>query len=441
MFTSAGMGLGNKYFSHIIKRLLFLKKIRRVLVILLALIFTLSVVSQAQVKLIYTNNVSDVTANVEQQLIDMFMEENPGIEVEYHNAPISPEQLVLWTAGGMCPDVYMVHSHTVNELVGLGLLTPLDEHVSIDGEVDLDDLFPEGVEEFSHEGVLYGIPYEYHMVAALFYNADVIAESGLPLPPDEWEWDYFLRYAAKLTRVDGDQVTRWAFYSGHPLNFMHSWGGKLVDDWRNPTDTLIDSAEAIAGYEAYVDLVNRGLSPQSANYAQGFLSGSIAMVLSGLWGSYAFVDANFEWDITIPPLGEGPSGGRGYEFVSRALGMSSQTKHPEEAYKLLKFLAYDERALKIRALSIASQGVQGEMPARISVARGEAFVENDLGPKNKILMLMVADDVYRMPRHPEARTIFNLGHQVGMRGVQGEPVRNLAISAAEQVRAILRPSE
>lgn len=211
-----------------------------------------------------------------------------------------------------------------------------------------------------------------------------------------------------------------------------------MDDWRNPADTLIDSAEAIAGYEAYVSLNTLGLMAPSGYYTQLFLSGTVAMVLSGLWGSYSFVDANFEWDITLPPLGEGPSGGRGYEFVSRALGMSAQTKHPEEAFKLLKFLAYDERALKTRALSIASQGVQGEMPARISVARGEAFVDNDLGPKNKMLMLMVADDVYRMPRHPEARRIWNLGSQVGVRGIQGESIRNVAISVAEQVRAILR---
>ncbi|MCK9223425.1 MAG: extracellular solute-binding protein [Limnochordia bacterium] len=415
-----------------------MRQIRSVLVILLGIMFALSGASQAKVKLIYTNNVSDVTANVEQQLIDLFMAENPEIEVEYHNAPITPEQLLLWTAGGMCPDVFMVHSHTVSELVGQGLLAPLDEHVCKDGEVDVEDLFPEGVEEFSHEGVLYGIPYEYHMVAALFYNVNAVAESGLAPPPSEWPWEDFLKYAAKLTRMDGNEITRWPFYTYHPLNFMHSWGGALVDDWRNPTDTLIDSAEAIAGYEAYVSLNTLGLMAPSGYYTQLFLSGTVAMVVSGLWGSYSFADANFEWDITLPPLGEGPSGGRGYEFVSRALGMSAQTKHAEEAFKLLKFLAYDERALKTRALSIASQGVQGEMPARISVARGEAFVANDLGPKNKMLMLMVADDVYRMPRHPEARRIWNLGNQVGVRGIQGESIRNVAISVAEQVRAILR---
>lgn len=416
-----------------------MQRIQRVAIVLLGLVFILSGLSEAKVKLVYVNNVTDVTANVEQQLIEMFMEENPDIEVEYRNAPITPDQLLLWAAGGMAPDVYMVHSHTVNELVGMGLLTPLDKFVKDDPEVDLYDLFPEGIEEFSVGGVLYGMPYEYHMVAALFYNADVIAESGLPTPPDHWEWEDFLRYAAKLVKTDGDQVTRWAFYCGHPLNFMHSWGGKMVDDWRNPTDTLIDSPEAIAGYEAYVDLVHRRLSPPTANYVNEFLGETTAMVLSGLWGSYAFKDANFQWDITLPPVG--PNGGRGYEFVSRALGISTTTHYPEEAYRLLKFLAYDERALKIRALSVACEGVQGEMPARISVARGEAFVENDLSPKNKMLMLMVADYVYRMPRHPEARTIFNLAHQVGIRGVQGEPVRNVAISTAEQIRAILQSTE
>jgi len=69
----------------------------------MTLFMTSSGIGQAQVKLVYTNNVSSVTANVEQQLIEMFMAENPGIEVEYRNAPISPEQLLLWTAAGTGP--------------------------------------------------------------------------------------------------------------------------------------------------------------------------------------------------------------------------------------------------------------------------------------------------------------------------------------------------
>lgn len=102
-----------------------MQRIQRVAIVLLGLVFILSGLSEAKVKLVYVNNVTDVTANVEQQLIEMFMEENPDIEVEYRNAPITPDQLLLWAAGGMAPDVYMVHSHTVNELVEMGLLTPL----------------------------------------------------------------------------------------------------------------------------------------------------------------------------------------------------------------------------------------------------------------------------------------------------------------------------
>ncbi len=429
--------------SHIdtSREVVVLKQFRRILGCLIGLALALPGITTAQVKLVYTNNVSQVTANVEQQLIEMFMAENPGIEVEYRNAPISPEQLVLWNVGGTGPDVFMVHSHTVSELVDLDLLAPLTEHALRDDELSIDDIFPEAVEEFSHNGVLFGIPYEYHLVAALYYNANAFAESGLAPPPAEWPWTQFLHDATKLKRFDGNEVSRWPIYTYHPLNFVHSWGGALVDDWQNPTDTRIDSPESIAGYEAYVDLVTLEYSPHTANYTEGFLSGNLAMVISGLWGSYSFVGADFAWDVTLPPLGDGPSGGRGYEFVSRAMAMNPNTKHPEEAYKLLKFLAYDERALTTRALSIASQGVQGDMPARISVARGEAFLSNALGPKGKLLMLNVADDVYRMPRHPEARTIFSLANQVAGRAINGEPVSNVAISVADQIRGILSQSQ
>ncbi|HHV44062.1 MAG TPA: hypothetical protein GXX57_05285 [Firmicutes bacterium] len=54
-----------------------------------------------------------------------------------------------------------------------------------------------------------------------------------------------------------------------------------------------------------------------------------------------------------------------------------------------------------------------------------------------MVMLNVVNDVYRMPRHPEAQRIFSLANEVGWRGFQGESVTNAAISVAEQIRAIL----
>ena len=233
------------------------------------------------------------------------------------------------------------------------------------------------------------------MVAALFYNLDIINESGLAPPPAEWPWEDFIKYAAKLRHMDGNEITRWGFHAYHPLNFVHSWGGALVDDWRNPTDTLIDSPASIAGYEAFASLASLELMPPSGWYTSLFLSETVPMVVSGLWGAYSFANANFQWDITLPPLGEGPGNGRGYEFVSRALGISTQTQYPEEAYRLLKFLAYDERAEDWPSPFF---GRVRDLAAAFSVAR-RGLCGNDLGPKNKMLMLNVVNDVYRMPRH------------------------------------------
>jgi len=163
------------------------RTLRNVVVILLSLVFVLGGLAEGKVKLVYTNNVTDVTANVEEQLIQLFMEENPDIEVEFRNAPISAEQLLLWAAAGMCPDVFMIHSHTFNELMGKGLLTPLDGFVQDDAEVDLEDIFPEGLEEFTYEGVLYGIPYEYNVINGFkhkrFYAIRSVLHGSLGIAP------------------------------------------------------------------------------------------------------------------------------------------------------------------------------------------------------------------------------------------------------------------
>src|SRR5690606_36690576 len=133
------------------------------------------------------------------------------------------------------------------------------------GEMDVEDLSPEADEEFTHNGIINAVPYESHMIAALIYNADTFDDCGLAPPPAERPWQPDLQDALKPVRIDGDEVARWAIYTYHPLNFVHSWGGALVDDWRNPTDTLIDSPESVSGYEAYVDLIRMGYSPPSAS--------------------------------------------------------------------------------------------------------------------------------------------------------------------------------
>lgn len=411
-----------------------------VTIVMLSLVAFSGIAGAETITLIYSNNMSDRTANVEEDLIALFEAENPGIKVEYRNMPISPEQLLLWAAAGIGPDVFMVHSHTFYELLSLGLLEPLNLYIEKDPGFDLSDLVPESVQEFSSDGVLYAVPYEYHIVAALFYNRDAFAQSGVSEPPAEWNWRDFLSDARKLVRTSAEGVERWAYHSYHPVNFIYSWGGAITDDWQRPTRTLIDSPQSIAGLQAFIDLTTDGLAPppHEMSYTSGFAGGQLAMTLSGLWGAYAFADVDFSWDITLPPLGEGASGGRGYEFVNRAIGMSPQTEHKEAAYKLLRFLAYDDRVLAARVLSMQDTGYQGDIPARISVAMGEAFADNDLGPVNKRLLLQVAQDVYHQPRHPSAREIWSIANNITYQVLAaGEPLGTAVENAARRIQAIL----
>jgi multiple sugar transport system substrate-binding protein len=82
--------------------------------------------------------------------------------------------------------------------------------------------------------------------------------------------------------------------------------------------------------------------PRQASLKPGFLNGTVPIIEEGMQGIFQFKDVigdAFEWDSIRRPAG--PAGRPGY-LVDDSFGIWVDTRHPEEAWQLLKFLVSRE---------------------------------------------------------------------------------------------------
>jgi ABC-type glycerol-3-phosphate transport system substrate-binding protein len=286
------------------------------------------------------------------------------------------------------PDVLFVGSGQIVEYFPRGVLEPLNDYVARDG-VDLKAYYHEVLDPFRLGSILYGLPRDIAPVACVFYNKDLFAKNGLPIPKDDWNRDDLLRAAQKLTQRDAKgNVTCWGYVDDwlSPECWFMSLGADWVDDWRNPKRYTLTDPNFIRGIQMRADLVYKyKVTPsQSAILALGgggadlFMSGKAGMFFSGIWKSPLFRGIQgFDWDVAMFP--KGPTGKRGFVSGGSGYGICSRSRHKDLAWKLVKFLT-GKKAQEVFATTGLAQ------PAMIKVAESPAFLD-DQKPLNKKMLL------------------------------------------------------
>ncbi|MBS0664150.1 MAG: sugar ABC transporter substrate-binding protein [Verrucomicrobia bacterium] len=233
-------------------------------------------------------------------------------------------------------------------------------------ETGLDtDYFPEIRRAMQLDGKIYILP-EHVNVSLLYYNRRMFREANLPEPSAEWTWDDYVRAAQRLTRP-GDEhhpaiwgSSRMEGWWGEWLIFVRQAGGKVFtpDGHR----CLLDSPAAIAGLRFYLEKSTRyGISaPAGFEPVNGFVNQRVAMVIGGhtnFWTNYNQV-TDLDWDVQILPAG--PARRAGGELAIAGYSISRESRHPEAAWELVKFLTRPE--------AIAQVVAHGQLSVRRSVA-------------------------------------------------------------------------
>ncbi|WP_019637072.1 ABC transporter substrate-binding protein [Paenibacillus fonticola] len=288
--------------------------------------------------------------------IELFMEQNPNIKVDYTTIPNGTQYVAKMQAmqlGGEAPDVFFLQSDYYRDFVKRDFLLNLDSYVASD--FNPDDLIDSAVSLSTVNGSFYGI--ESCIVApVLYYNKEIFDKAGLPYPPsapsEAWTWEEFTEVAKKLTVKKGDQVEQYGVYGLEDYYqtialIMSNGGNWFSEDLKSSAANTAEVKEAL---QKIYDLRSiEGVTPESKLLQNSGMSSSqmlqtekIAMLVNGSWALQELANMNFEVGVgVLPKFKEAVTHGQAHLHVA-----SKSTKHPEEAWKLIKFLSSEDYQLQ-----------------------------------------------------------------------------------------------
>lgn len=308
---------------------------------------------------------------VEQAVVDAFMENYPNIEVvlelePYDNIFTKYKTLV---AGGNPPDVLSTNYEQLNGFAALGALEPLDSYIA-NSDLDMSIYLENTVAMHNLEGVQWGLPATFSDVVLVF-NKTLFDEKGIEYPDGSWDFDRLKEEAAKFvedTNGDGLIDTYGYAYAWWPM-YLFMWDTNILSE--DGTQCMLNQPDAIAALSQLVEMQQPGgVAPsREAQQSQGdwdrFIAGNLAMYPGGPWVVQPFNDniSGFEWDITHHPIGTQP----GTFLYSNSYVLSAGSENKDAAFEFIKF------ATSVEADTIRQEG-------KFEIAAAKEVVENVFVP-------------------------------------------------------------
>jgi multiple sugar transport system substrate-binding protein len=320
-------------------------------------------------------------------IVAAWSKKHPGIKVILQHTPSGryQDKIISQIVGGEAPDVMFCGTGVFVNLYKRNVLMPLNSLLSNDTDFNLQEFYPAIAEYFTVDNTVYAIPRDIAPIACVYVNKNLFQEAGLDLPTDNWTTDDVVRLAKQLTRRDANGiVSQYGFSSGwFWMNWLFTFGGSQVDDIKKPTRLMFSSPGSKKGLEFYHDLMwKHQVSPKPGATDQTgadlFMTGRVAMYASGIWEAPQFRTITaFDWDVVMFP--KSPTGRRGYLGGGAGYGIYSGTKHVKEAWEVLKCLSGDDGQIQMAEAGLAQ-------PAKMSLARGPAFMQDGKMPLNKKML-------------------------------------------------------
>lgn len=286
-----------------------------------------------------------------------FMADNPDINVQFRGTISAgyPDTITTLMVAGQPPDVFELWGSFAIGWAESGALLDLTPYVDRDmNEMDILDFLPRDwqageLQWGPRKGMRFGLP-RYTNTNVLWYNIDMLEEAGLEdinTLDDRGGWDLhaFLEYVRRLTVINAETVTQWGFDSFRWVPWVYGFGGSIFDYGETLPRYKLDSAQSVAGLQFLNSLIfEHGVMPPRSGVARGFnqftAGGTYAIIddgtaLAGI-AEQSFIQGKFRWDIALGP--RLPGGARPHGVAGDMYAVSSATKHPEAAWKFVKFL-------------------------------------------------------------------------------------------------------
>lgn len=284
------------------------------------------------------------------KMIEAFEEKYSNIEVEYQESPFGDDletKLNTGYAAGTAPDVINNALASIGLRVGLGQYGALDEYVT--EATGLDDYYDSAIAAGSKDGKLYGIA-NYADARMLVYNKELFEKAGLDPEKPPTNWEELKEYHEKLiVKDESGNVVQTGFTfatSGHGLEqtlmyfAMQNGVPSLLDD--ETGEILFTSPETIEAAEFLDELNEMGNIKWDTTKADTnpFGKGIAAMAVMSENEFKQFNTGELEGKLAMAPMFSNKEEGIfcGMHFMF----MNAESKHKEEAWKLIEFLTSEE---------------------------------------------------------------------------------------------------
>ncbi len=314
----------------------------------------------------------------------IFEKAHPDIEVILETVSYGEKETKYITASiaETAPDVMHLHAYSLRSFIERGFCLDLTPFIEKEGKDFLKAWYAKPLTLCSYEGKLYAMPGDY-MAQVLVRNTEMFKEAGLDPAKPPQTWDEFLECAQALTLdKDGDfKVDQWGFgmigakSPGFELRFspfLWTFGGDyLTPDFKH---SALDTPEALEAIKFFVGLYRQyGVVPPGATSCNPFdvrtqMAQKVAAMNIGSGWTVPIVHS-INPDLNASQVLEYSSVPMKAEHVTSAWLsawiISPNTKHPEEAWELVKFITSKEMELKwFRDASVLSsrEDVSGVAP-------------------------------------------------------------------------------
>lgn len=316
------------------------------------------------------------------QLIETYNATNPKPKIKFVHIDHQEydRKILIQTAAGNPPDVFLLTSTDLSTMAHRGVLEDLNSWIAADTSLHSADFFPALLNTAKVREQIYGIPVGYTPMV-IYYNRRLFREAGVAYPDTAWTWDDFLRTAIKLTHRDVSGRTQqfgcMISMAGH--TYVYSFGGNFFD--ANRQWFRLDQPQTLAALQFYGDLamkyhVTTSPTERLYNSDQGFRQEAVAMIAAGRWQVPNFARTKLDWGVAPMPRGESSAVG----VIVYNVVMSKFSRRKSAAWEFVKFMA-SPRAQQQSAKS------GNLIPSRITVANSPAFLhDTTFGVDNRIFL-------------------------------------------------------
>ena len=353
-----------------------------------------------------------------------FDEQNEDIIIEYR--VLQFDELVTEStraiATGQAPDIISFDNPDFALFSSRGTMLDITDRVAASDVIEADSYYEGPLNSVTWDGRLYGLP-KYTDTIGLFYNKDMFRAKGLDPDDPPSTWDELLEAARQLNDPEAGvygitfsargneegtfQFLPWIQMSGGDYTEVNGPGAvKALELWKTFLDEKLASQDV--------------LSVGQWDSTGFFNNGQAAMAISGPWElNRMSEDAAFEWGVALLPI-EAEGGQRASALGGFDWGISAQTQHPDEAFRLLEFFYSQEHRFFPEFSSI---------PARSDIELPPTGVEL----KDAALEVFQEQLKYAAPRgpHPEWQKISKAIYDAMQSALTGQMPSQAALDQAQ----------